>query len=334
MKKRFAWSLITAVVVYCLGTGVPGAAAQGKKNARAYFNDGVAAYNEGNFDAAAKSFEAAYKLKPTYKLLFNIAQAYAARKNYDLAIQAFERYLVDGGDDVTEERRDQVLREIAKLRPLVGFVDVDAPPGLAVYVNGQERGTTPLQSKIMVTVGQVHKVELKKDGKVVHTRKLSVFGGMIEKVKFAHEKKKEVNPEPVVEPPTESVPLEDTRAEEEDGPMSKTKLWGWVAVGTGAAMLAGGAITGILATVQNGDLDEACPDSRCAPGRQGEIDALSGLALTTDILLIAGGVIAATGIVLMFLPEKDESETAPGGDRPVELVVVPAPTGIVATLTF
>jgi hypothetical protein len=331
MNKRFAWELFSVALAFALCWAAPRSAEAEKKDARTLFKEGVAAYNAGKFEEAAAAFEGAYDLKPTYKLLFNIGQAYAAIKKYDLAIQAFERYLVDGGDDVTEDRRDEVLREIAKLRPLVGFIDVDAPSGVTVFVDGKDRGKTPLPSKIMATVGHVHMVVLKKDGEVVHTRKLSVFGGTVETVEY-EEKKEVAPPPPEPEPRPESLPLEDT--EEESEPLSTTKLWGWVAVGVGAGLLAGGGVTAVLASVQDGNLGEACPDAHCAPRRQGEIDALNGLALTTDILLAAGGVLAAAGIVLLVLPEKEESETAPGEGGPVEIVVLPSPTGVSATLTF
>jgi len=316
-RARTMTGLVVAVFVTLTATSeVRG------QDARTTFREGVGLYNDGKYSEAAEKFKAAYEMKPIYKLLFNIGQAYAAEKKYDLAIQAFERYLVDGGDDVPEERRDEVLQEIGKMRPLVGFLGVEAPEGLTVYIDGEERGQTPLKAKIMMTVGHPHKVELRQGDEVVKSQELSVYGGMVETVKYEEAKPEAELGEVVLE--EEPVPVEE---EPEKEPLSQLKVWGWVALGTGAAVLAGGGAVGVVALMQDNAMDQACPDGTCAPGRQGEVDALSKLALTTDILLIAGGVIAATGLVLLVVPDNKEKAEP-------EVSVYALPGGLGATVRF
>ena len=78
--------------------------------AKAEFSRGVELYNSGSYKEAAKAFRRANELKPSWSLLYNIAQSEAAAKNYGPAYEAFEEYLAKGGDDLTDERRETALR--------------------------------------------------------------------------------------------------------------------------------------------------------------------------------------------------------------------------------
>lgn len=94
------------------------------------------------------------------------------------------------------------------------------------------------------------------------------------------------------------------------------EVWPWAMVGVGGAMVVAGAITGGVAVVQRGQLDTECPMQLCPAGydlagRQSQIESL---AIATDVLLIGGGVVAATGLVLgLVLGPRTEviSEPAP-----------------------
>jgi hypothetical protein len=312
---------------------IPGpASADGTAQARAAFQQGFQLYEQKQFSAAADAFDQAYALKPSFKLLFNIGQARAAARQYDLALMAFERYLVEGGDDIDEERRSEVLGELSKLRPLVGYIEVQAPAGLTVRVDGTERGTTPLRGKLMVTVGMAHKVDLLQLGKVLLSQEVQVSGGLVETLRFAMPGR---GPEPEGGTPAaagESGPPDASPAEgpepaplpeEEDG--GGLKVWGWVTLGAGAAVLVAGGVVGGLALSQSGKLEEACPDGGCSPARSGEVDALGSMALAADILIGVGAAAAVAGAVLLLLPDKGEGGAGDGDGT--ALRVVPAPGG-------
>jgi Tetratricopeptide repeat len=325
-NKKIGKLLLVISLTCCSLFTVP--AASEEKGAREFFKEGVGFYKDGKFDEAAESFKKAYDLKPTFKLLFNIGQAYAANKKYDLAVKAFEQYLVDGGDDLTDERRGEVLAEIAKLRPLVGFIGIEAPEGIDVFIDDTKRGVTPLSNKIMLTVGHPHAIELRRGDEVLLSRSLSVHGGLVEMVKY--EDKKE---EPVVAETPETSEQPGFPAEEEEEPTNKLKLWGWVSTGVGAAVLAGGAVLGGMALGQDGSLDKACPDTTCSPNRSGEVDALNGMGLGADIMFAVGGAIAATGIVLLIV-DATKKESPDDGNGGFELTVVPTPMGVSAGIRF
>jgi Tetratricopeptide repeat len=304
-----------------------------EEDAKLVFKQGVELFHARKFDEAAAVFEKAYSLKPIYKLLFNIGQAYASSRKYDLAMQSFERYLVDGGDDISDERREEVLKEIAKLRPLVGFLDMTAPDGLELRIDGKSRGTTPIRGKIMLTVGNPHTFELLRDDKIVYEQEVRVYGGVVESVTVTPEDVGGEEPGPS----EQSAPADDDYDEpklmlEEEKGTSTLKVAGWVTIGSGAALAVAGGIVGGLALSQSSKLEEACPGGGCSPSRTGEIDSLDSMALASDILLGVGAAALAAGAVMLIVSRvketRSESETG------TELVLVPTPFGITANIRF
>src|SRR5262249_13662226 len=70
------------------------------EDAQAAFRAGVDLYTAGDYPAALEEFERAYRLAPTYKILFNLAQVAYQRRDYVLASRYFNRYLDEGGDAI------------------------------------------------------------------------------------------------------------------------------------------------------------------------------------------------------------------------------------------
>ncbi|MBN2673405.1 MAG: tetratricopeptide repeat protein [Deltaproteobacteria bacterium] len=109
-----------------------------KAAAKEAFDEGTKLFSQKQYDEAAERFREAYALKATWKLLYNIGQAEAAAKRYGLALEAFERYLAEGGDEVENSRRSEVLEEIRKMRDMVGDLLVKGPADAVVSVDGVE----------------------------------------------------------------------------------------------------------------------------------------------------------------------------------------------------
>lgn len=92
--------------------------------ASAHFDAGIALSRRGNHAAALAEFEKAYALVPQWELLFNIGVTQRTLFRYGAAIKTLERYLVDGGDKISAERRTRVESELLEVRKLVGEVEV------------------------------------------------------------------------------------------------------------------------------------------------------------------------------------------------------------------
>ena len=312
-------------LVLCLVCTFATDAHAGKKktldNARILFKEGTKHFKNGEYAEAAESFRAAHRAKPNWKLLYNIAQSEAAAKRHGMALTAFERYLALGGDDVVEARQDEVEKEIARLKKMVGYVSVEAPEGAAIFVDGVECGLAPIAGGIPVSGSVVHFVKVMlPTGEELPEKKVSLVSG--NKINISFIEKKEAPPAPLAAPPPETTedkqepaePLmvEPSKEEEEKGSrMSPLELAGWIAVGTGGAMLITAGVTGGLAIKENNYIEDHCPDG-CYEADHDRIDKRDMLAMTTDVLIGVGSVVAATGaglLIFSFIKNKKERES-------------------------
>ncbi len=150
-------------------------------------------------------------------------------------------------------------------------------------------------------------VELKDREKAV--QRLQVLRTIVEirEKEKNRNKPKPADPPPPVDPvkvgPT---PPPDDKA---DKPAPSGRLLrpiGGALVGTGAALLIGGAIAGGIARGAHKDFTGA----KTLADREAAAERGRGLAGTADGLFIAGGVIAAVGIVLLIVPAVRKSRTA------------------------
>jgi tetratricopeptide (TPR) repeat protein len=91
----------------------------------------------------------------------------------------------------------------------------------------------------------------------------------------------------------------------------ENKRW-WltpVVIGSaGAAMMVGSIATGLMANSKQKELDDKCVNGTCDPSLKSTADSGKTLALVTDILLIGGGAVLATGAVLFFVKKPKASE--------------------------
>jgi tetratricopeptide (TPR) repeat protein len=118
---------------------------------------GKAASDAGEFAAALEEFRAAYTLVPAPRVLYNMAQVERALGQADVALEHYQRFLVEIGSEPPETDlppRIQIARAaVAVLAGEVGAVDVVADPGVEVLVDGRLRGLAPLGEPIRVMPG-------------------------------------------------------------------------------------------------------------------------------------------------------------------------------------
>jgi hypothetical protein len=106
-----------------------------------------------------------------------------------------------------------------------------------------------------------------------------------------------------------SAPNPSAEAELKD---QRLRKWGWIGLGTGAAALIGGVVTGSLALKLNGDLKDACAKNDCPQSEYGDDrDRRDLLATSTNLLLGAGGTILAVGVIILFVTRRGEKDVEP-----------------------
>jgi hypothetical protein len=302
--------LVITVVAGLMASAAQAAAEDVDKEAKAAYQQGVADFGAGRFDAAATAFRKAFDLKPSWKIRYNIGQSEAAAKRYGLALDAFEAYLAEGGDDVESSRRDEVLGEIQRLRLLVGGLDIKGPAGATVEVDGTRRGTLPLGSRIRETAGVDHEVVVRATDGSELLRRTGIRVGSGEVVTVEVEGEEQTAPAAAAS----AQPAPDKGGsgkphDEEGGSHGPLWTWGWVGVGVGAAVAVAGGVTGGLALSKQSDLESKCPDKACASQKDLDLrDSADTLALMTDVLIPVGAAIAVAGAVLLIVDHTSGSE--------------------------
>lgn len=105
---------LLASLALCAALGGTASAQDANARARTLFQEGTSAYQEGDFQAAAEKFVAAYRLTRSPELAFNAGRAYERMSEYDKAIRFFRIYLRRG--DMSDEVKTDVRARIEALR--------------------------------------------------------------------------------------------------------------------------------------------------------------------------------------------------------------------------
>lgn len=114
-------------------------AAESTAQARTLFQNGLALAQQGDLKAALRAFEAAYAARPHFSVLYNIAQARSALGQPVEAVTAFQRYLADGGKQISETRRAEVQALMAATRDRIGRLRISGGAASArVWLDGAE----------------------------------------------------------------------------------------------------------------------------------------------------------------------------------------------------
>ncbi|MBN2340653.1 MAG: tetratricopeptide repeat protein [Deltaproteobacteria bacterium] len=327
--------IISYVFLSVLFLSLPLSAGSGDAAAQTAYKEAKQLFDQEEYARAADKFREAYELKPSWKILFNIGQCEAAAKNHGLALEAFEMFLSEGGDDILNDRREQVISEVDRLRHMVGYIKVNAPKGTEIRIDGRLRGTAPAFMAFPVAAARTHTLEGTLNGTSLESHEFRVVGAQTLTIELkATEQTQPVAAVPAdeskegtavasSEPDSGDESEGDTSATTDDGDgegnapaettspgdKSKLKLAGWIVTGVGAGALIAGGILGGVALKENSDLKEFCGNDPC-PEKKDEVASNQTMANVSTVLFVGGGVVAATGVVLLILGTKKEKQTA------------------------
>ncbi|HUH03856.1 MAG TPA: PEGA domain-containing protein [Kofleriaceae bacterium] len=153
-----AHKLLLGVMVLVATAGV---ARADKARAAEHFALAEKAEARKDWQSAIDEYQRAYDESPHPAVLFNIAKNHDRLGHGRIAVQFFERYLNDlpGAAD-----RDRVRRRIEELRTRDSEVKVvGRPPGAAVIVDGEVRGTLP--ATLTLSAG-THRIQIEANGRL------------------------------------------------------------------------------------------------------------------------------------------------------------------------
>ncbi len=150
---------------------------ESKEKAKRHFEKGVRLKGKKKWSAAIYELEQAQKLNSNYDVLYHLALAHAGLKRNAFALKNYNLYLSKGGGKISKKRRAEVKREISRLYPLVGHIEIECQVrGAEVRVDNKVEGETPLTKSIFVDAGK-HKVAVTKDGKKLMRKKVQLKAG-------------------------------------------------------------------------------------------------------------------------------------------------------------
>ncbi|MGK3967249.1 hypothetical protein WMF38_24130 [Sorangium sp. So ce118] len=280
--------------------------------ADARFRRGVELYNEADYGAALTEFRRAYALAPAYQVLYNVAGACYQLRDYACALRAFERYLTDGGARIAADRRGEVQKDIAVLRGRVAAVAVSTSVAdVEIAVDDVPAGRTPLSEPLLMSAGR-RRIVAAAPGRPAVTRVIDVAGGdqvalQIEIPEAPPPQAALPGPRLAAAPPEQpGVPVDRSSRRE-----LRVPVLPWITTG---ALVAGAAVTGVLALGASSDLGAALgafPGDARAIER--ERTRTATLALTADLL--AGAAVLVGGVSLYLTVAGGGAERA-GAARP------------------
>jgi opacity protein-like surface antigen len=171
-----AWTVVLAVVLAGAFVASAGAAPVDPEVQR-HFGAGNDLYLEGKYADALVEYDAAYELSRNWKILYNRGQCLVMLRREPEAIDAFERYLASGGDEIPPARRREVEADLPKLRARLGTILVQgAPAGSTIFVDGRVAGRTPLAAPIPAGAGN-HELVVQPPSGAAATATVRVIAG-------------------------------------------------------------------------------------------------------------------------------------------------------------
>lgn len=248
------------------------------------FDQAQAIFERGDYGAALAEFERIYELLAghpnRYFVLFNVARSYEELHRYDRAIEYYQRYLDEGGQDA-ENRADveASLRALERLLGTIAFTAEVAQPGIdvpavEVWLGSSHVGDAP--GEVRIPGGQ-HTIELRAQG----------FETVRQEVQVASRQRVEIH-----------VVLHQLSTFRGVSPallVSATAV-ALVAAGIGAGL-------GVYALQLSDESERCAMQPRCSLDVDGRRQTIRDFALGADVLFGTAALFAITAIVLIPLTD-------------------------------
>lgn len=128
-----------------------------RETAHAHLARGNELAARNQYGAALREFTDAYATDGDFAILYNIGQCHVALGHPVEAIDAFSRYLAEGGDRVPSGRGDLLGAQVAMLQSRIAELTIAVVgPDARVVLDGRDLGRTPLPRPIRLNAGSYH----------------------------------------------------------------------------------------------------------------------------------------------------------------------------------
>lgn len=286
-----------------------------------HYGRGLSLYSEGDYALAVIEFDRAYALVSDYRVLYNIGQVRVQLSNYAKARLALERYLSEGGDKVSVERRQSVAADLQMIAARTAMLRVETNvDGAQIIIDDVEVGTSPMADPLLLDAGD-HRMTLRKAGFNAADSRLTLAGGDNTSTR--------VNLVPETRVAAPRIIVEKQYLERSD-----RSAWIWATwSATGVFAISGAALGGLGLKTAN-DLDSLRQSDHTT---RGELDSTQRRARTLLVVGdVLGGAAVVTGGVALYLTLSNRAESpkakAQRENRPhVDLALAPNWLGVKGT---
>lgn len=304
--------LVASLATSVLGVGTVQAApptAPQRAFARELYANGQQLFRQGDFAAAQRAFEEAYRVVPNPVVLLSIAECQTRSEQYAAAIESFKLYLKER-DNAPDKAEVEAQIQALSAKPATLTVE-SSIPGAAISVDGGDTGrVTPADLEL---AGGDHVIGLLHEGYVGAEQTISLPPGGKERVAFS------LTPAP---PVPVAAPVEQPVVEEpEKGRHAGTAVW--VATGVAGAGLVTGIILGSVALKKHGDYNRKATESLVDSGERMNLFADVGFGIA-----VAAGI---TAVVLYLTSDTKKGEQQAWS---VDPAVASGRAGLVGRLRF
>lgn len=281
--------------------------------ARQHFQAGVAYLQDpdgARYAEAYQEFLAAYAASPSWKILGNLGIAAMKLERDGEAIDAFGKYLQEGGDALEPSEREQIARDMNTLKTSLVNLTVEASPAGVVIVDERipatgnavvnRYGPISGSSRLGVKAGK-HRLTAQLDGYDSVVWEIDAQPGGDASRRFELKKT----------PPTPRPATVIVNNAAVDRPVSPLRIASYAAFGVGVVGLGAGTFFALSSKDKQNSLKDLCGgDATMCDVVPGSSDAAkatkfnndSGKAKTMAIVgFAAGGVGVAAGVVLFIL---------------------------------
>jgi tetratricopeptide (TPR) repeat protein len=312
------------MISFLLGFPLPAAAEDltiGRAAARALGAEGVAAYKRGAYTEALEQLDRAYQVVSAPSLALWSARTLVKLGRW---VEASDRYLQatrletsTGNVAIQTKAKQDAQQELAELRSRLPHLEVAITgvpaQDVSLTLDGTSLPAALVGTRIPIDPGR-HHFEGRFDEQV-QTLEIVAVERQVAPVRLQFRPATAtVVPTPEAAVPSPA-PIADSGPAPAKPSSSSVRAIGWVAIGVGSAAVAVGALTGLMAVNQHANLEQYCKAGSCYRDKAGEVEDYNSLRSTSTVAFVAGGVIGATGLVLVL--------TAPTRDPSLSLVVAP-----------
>lgn len=312
IADRFRSPRLMGGIFAALLLASPGALAQSSVSdqaaADALYNEGRDLLKAGKNAAGCAKFEASLALGPAASTMINIARCHEREGKLATAWAEYTKALNLNGDTAGAERRKELeelvrqgLRALEPRLPRLRIELTRPPPGVQVRSDGKELPAVALGEALPADPGP-HLVRVGAPGFRDETRSVTLEEGKTTVVEFELQRM-----------------AVQRAAPGQPSARGWSRPTGITLAAVGAVGLGVGAVTGVLSLNKVSSIRSDCPSYPHCPADdtagQENLRSAKELGTVATAGFLAGGILAATGVVLLVLRPGDEHKPASPDDR-------------------